>query len=76
MMVGGRRLDEMRDNAVVVARRASSESWRIGDRPMVASPCRCATPVWERDEVGEDAYQLGTRCVKCGRRAPVRASHA
>ena len=54
------------DNAVVVARRASSESWRIGDRPMVASPCRCESPVWERDEVGSGAYQLGTMCRSAG----------
>jgi hypothetical protein len=57
------RLDEMPDNASVVALGAHhSESWRIADRPMVASPCRCESPAYFRD------VQLGAVCVFCGRR--------
>jgi hypothetical protein len=63
------RLDEMPDNAAAIARKAHSDSWRVGDRPMVPSACRCDDPLWVRDLVSE-VHEVETRCVKCGRRAP------
>jgi hypothetical protein len=57
----------MQDNAATVARAAySSDHWRIGQVPVIAAPCRCASPAHVCDE-------LGTRCMKCGRRPRSRA---
>ena len=41
------------------------DGWKIGDEPVVSPPCRCDRPTYLCDE-------LGTRCVKCGRRPPLR----
>jgi hypothetical protein len=41
------------------------DGWRIGIEPIVSPPCRCDRPHYLRDEVG-------TRCVLCGRRPPLR----
>jgi hypothetical protein len=40
---------------------ADYDGWMIGVAPVVSRPCACEAPAWWRDE-------LGTRCVKCGRR--------
>jgi hypothetical protein len=44
---------------------ADYDGWRIGLKPIISPPCRCERPAWWRDE-------LGTRCVKCGRRRGAR----
>lgn len=41
------------------------DGWRIGEEPIVSPPCECDRPAYLRDEVG-------TRCVLCGRRPPLR----
>jgi hypothetical protein len=43
---------------------AGYDGWRAAVAPFPSPPCRCDRPVWWRDE-------LGTRCVKCGRRRPL-----
>jgi len=43
--------------------------WSIGLRPIIAAPCPCESAFWWRDEDG-------CRCVKCGRRPPIRSRTA
>jgi hypothetical protein len=50
---------EMANNAAVLARTANKESWRIGEVPLIAAPCRCGAGAFFRDpEIGGSVLEV------------------